>query len=261
MFYFAFFTLYAIILTNKKEGDGLVATRLQELKWNLHCFKDTKLLIWGLKNGLIFPYSDKLIEKLRNVYYGGIPASIILLCDALTNGHCYDRALLLAKAFINDEDDIKLIYASINSIKLNPMYIDENSEDPLYADHCFLERITKDGRHLIYDTTTGFVYDKSIYWKIENPKVRHINDKESIKRFIEEDKEQTSEDLNRDKYAAPLIISNIERTYGRLTEKYSAEGIELLQREVEHYKDLIKYDELVKEIEEDMKRLCLANYK
>ena len=143
-----------------------MATRLQELKWNLHCFKDTKLLIWGLKNGLIFPYSDKLIEKLRNVYYGGIPASIILLCDALTNGHCYDRALLLAKAFINDEDDIKLIYASINSIKLNPMYIDENSEDSLYADHCFLERITKDGRHLIYDTTTGFVYDKSIYWKM-----------------------------------------------------------------------------------------------
>lgn len=86
-------------------------------------------------------------------------------------------------------------------------------------------------------------------------------DKEFIKRFIEEDKEQNPEDLNRDKYAAPLIISNIERIYGRLTEKYSAEGIELLQREVEHYKDLIKYDELVKEIEEDMKKLGLVNYK
>lgn len=47
-------------------------SKLQELKWQLHCFKDKNLLIWGLKNGLIFPYDDKLIEKLRNIYYGGI---------------------------------------------------------------------------------------------------------------------------------------------------------------------------------------------
>lgn len=46
-------------------------SKLQELKWKLHCFKDKNLLIWGLKNGLIFPCDDKLIEKLRNIYYGG----------------------------------------------------------------------------------------------------------------------------------------------------------------------------------------------
>lgn len=210
---------------------------------------------------MIFPYDDKLIEKLRNIYYGGLPASIILLSDSLTNGYCYDRALLLAKAFIEEEDDIKLLYASIDSIRLNPMYIDKKSKDPLYADHCILERTTKGGHHLIYDTTNGFIYDKSIYWMIENPKVRHINDKESIKRFIEDDEEHLIEDLDRDKYVTPLIIPMIEETYERPTEQYSARGIELLQREVELYKSLINYDELVKEIEEDMRRLGLTNHK
>ena len=38
-------------------------SKLQELKWRLHCFKDKNLLICGLKNGLIFPYDDKLIEN------------------------------------------------------------------------------------------------------------------------------------------------------------------------------------------------------
>lgn len=70
-----------------------MATRIQKMKWDLHSCKQKVLLIWGLKNGLITPYDDQLIEKLREVYYGGIPASVILLSDGMTNGHCYDRAL------------------------------------------------------------------------------------------------------------------------------------------------------------------------
>ena len=42
----------------------------------------------GIKNGLILPYDDVLKEKLRKVYYGGIPTSVILLSDGMTNGHC-----------------------------------------------------------------------------------------------------------------------------------------------------------------------------
>ena len=53
--------------------------------------------------------------------------------------------------------------------------IDEN--DSSYADHCFVERITRDGQHLIYDTTFGFVYDKDIYWAMEHPDVRRVDEK------------------------------------------------------------------------------------
>ena len=76
-----------------------MATKLDKLKFDLHQKKYKMLLIYGLSKGLIFPYDDELIERLRNVYYGGVPASIILLSNGLSNGYCYDRALLMARAF------------------------------------------------------------------------------------------------------------------------------------------------------------------
>lgn len=229
-----------------------MTTKIQNLKWDLHQKKANLLYSWGLKNGKIKTYDEELIQKLRKVYYGGIPASVILLSNGMTNGHCYDRALLMSRAFLDDEGDVKLLYATIDSLKLNPKFI---SDDPLYAYHCIVERTTKEGKHLIYDTSSGFIYDKNLYWKMENPKVRHVNNKESIKKFLEEDEEHYPEDLERDKYIAPLVLPMIEMTFGKPTEMYSLKGIELLQREIEYYKNTIKYNDVVDEIDKDMKRL------
>ena len=206
--------------------------KLQDLKWKLHNYKSKQLLIWGLKNGYIAPYNDALIEKLRNIYDGGIPASIILLSDGMSNGHCYDRALLMSRAFLDEEGDVQLVYATINSLKLNPQFVD--CDNPLFAEHCIVERVTKDGQHIIYDTSTGFAYDKKLYWCIENPKVRHINNKQSIKEFVKSNEYYYPEDIERDKYVSPLILPMIELSYGRPTEMYSHLGIELLQREIEY---------------------------
>lgn len=221
--------------------------KIQQMRWELYSYKQKRLLLYGLKNGLILPYDDKLIEKLREIYYGGIPASIILLSNAMTNGHCYDRALLLSRAFLDEEDDINLLYATIDSIKLNPRFI---SDSPYYADHCVLERITKDGRHYIYDTSAGFVYDKNFYWIIEHPKVRKVNGKESIKAFISHDEGFITK--YDDRFIAPLIIPSIEKTYGMPSEIYSQAGIELLQREIEHYKSTIDYNGLIEKINQDL---------
>ncbi len=228
-----------------------MAIKLQKLKWDLHQKKYKMLLIYGLSKGLILPYDDELIERLRNVYYGGIPASIILLSNGMSNGHCYDRALLMSRAFLDTDDDVKLLYGDIDSLKLNPRFI---SDSPRYADHCFVERVTKDGRHLIYDTSCGFVFDKKMYWLMEKPKLRHENSKESIRKFVSEDEDRYPEDVDRDKYASPLILPMIETTFGRPTEMYTLSGIELLQREIKHFKDKINYDGVVQEIDEDMRR-------
>ncbi len=229
--------------------------KLQEIKWNLHNYKSKQLLLWGLKNGYIAPYDDKFIKKLRNIYIGGIPASILLLSDGMSNGFCYDRALLMSRAFLDDEDDVQLVYASIDSLKLNPKFVDK--DDPLYADHCFVERITKDGKHLIYDTSSGLVYDKKLYWLMEHPRIREINKKSSLIEFVKSDEYYHPEDIERDKYASPLILPMIEMTYGRPTEMYSQLDINLLQREIEHFKKVINYDGVCKEIDDDMKRVRL----
>ena len=230
-----------------------MTTKFQQKKWELHNYKTKKLLLWGLKNGYIMPYDDALIEKLRTIYDGGIPASIILLSDGLSNGHCYDRALLMARAFLDTEDDVQLIYATIDSLKLNPKYVDHTN--PLYADHCILERTTKTGEHMIYDTSSGFVYNKKLYWLMEHPKIRRKDDKKAITEMVQFDEYYHPEDIERDKYAAPMILPMIEMTYGRPNEMYTQLGIELLQREMEHFKNEINYDGVCREIEEDMRRV------
>lgn len=232
-----------------------MAIKLQEIKWTLHNYKVKKLLIQGLKSGYITPYDDDLIEKLRNIYYGGIPASIILLSTGMSNGRCYDSALLMARAFLDTEDDVKLVYATVDSLKLNPKLLDSN--DPLFADNCIVERVTKGGQHIIYDTSSGFAYDKKLYWLMEHPKVRNINNKDSIIEFVKSDAYYHPEDIEKDEYVAPLILPNIEMTYGSPTEMYSQSGIELLQREIEHFKKEIDYDGICQEIDEDMKTLGL----
>ena len=229
-----------------------MSTKLQNMKWELHKNKYKQLLMWGLKNNLIMPYDDSLIEKLRNIYYGGIPASILLLSNGMSRGYCYDRALLMSKAFLDEEEDVQLIYVSIDSLKLNPQIIELN--DPLYIDHCIVERVTKEGQHIIYDTTFGLAYDKRLYWLMECPKVRHINDKNFIKQFVKCDECYHLEDMERDKYASPLILPMIEKFYGRPTEIYSYLGIELLQREIEHFKKVINYSDVRQEIDEDIRR-------
>ena len=170
-----------------------MVTKLQIMKWNLYNYKSKQLLIYGLKKGYIAPYDDILIEKLRTIYYGGIPASIILLSDCMSNGYCYDRALLMSRAFLEEEGDVRLVYASIDSLRLNPQLV--NSTDQLYADHCIVERVTKDGKHLIYDTSSGFVYDKKLYWLMEHPIIRHINNKNSIIEFIKSDEHYNPENI------------------------------------------------------------------
>lgn len=220
----------------------LMSQKLQKLKWNLHCKKERLLLTYGLIKGLITPYDDELIEKLRKVYYGGIPASIVLLSKGLIDGYCYDRALLMSKAFLEDDDDIQLLCATIDRLKLNPECISDN---PLYADHCIVERTTKEGKHLIYDTSVGLIYDKNIYWMMQNPKIRHINSKEAIKKFIEEDEDYPPDDINKNKYAAAIILPMIEKICESPNEMYSAKKVGLLQREIKHFKQQIDYDSLV----------------
>lgn len=228
-----------------------MATVLEKKKWEIYSFKSKQMLLWGLKNKKVFPYGEALIEKLRNISYGGVPASIILLSNGMCNGYCYDRAHLMSKAFIDDEDvDIKLVYATIDSLKLNPLY--NNDEDPLYADHCFVEISDKDGEYVI-DTSAGFIFEKKFYYMMEHPKVRHVNNKEKIIEFCKFEHRDSPEDIERDKYALPAILPFIEMTYGRPNEMYSMLGIEMLQNEINIFKKKINYDDLVKEVSEDMK--------
>ena len=226
-------------------------TEKQQCKWLLHRFKIKNMLLYGLQNNFIGLYDEALIEKLRTIYDGGLPASIILLSNGLSNGHCYDCALLLARAFLETEDEVQLLYGSIDSLRLNPQYISKDNH--LYADHCFLERITKQGQHIIYDTSSGYIFTKKMYWLMERPIIRRRVCKQAIAKLIREHEEQYPLDYQRCDEAAPFILPMIELSYREKKETYA--GINLLQREVDIYKQLIDYDILYEKINNDIKRL------
>lgn len=193
----------------------------------------------GLERGLVRPYDAADLEKFRETYYGGLPASIILLSDGLCNGFCYDRSTLLAMAFL-DEENVQMVYADIDNLRLNPEYAD----NPQLWDHCFLERKLQNGTSVIYDPAYGLVFEKSYYWKLERPKVRLINKRDKISDFSETMDRIKDQIPETDKYSSLLILPLLEKTFDDPNETYASKGIKMLQREIALFKEKIGYDEL-----------------
>lgn len=226
-----------------------MATELEKKEWKSYQKRYKTLFDYGIKHNLIGAYNDKLIENLRHIYYGGLPISILLLHEKLTNGHCYDRGPLVTLGF--EDDDFQVINADIDSLKLRPEYIDEcrtgkKRED--YANHCFAERTLKNGTTLVYDTSVGLVFEKSLYYKMENPQIKKVNDKETTLKFLYYDFLENS-NIERDKYALPIILPNIENCLVPTQKFY----LKQLKQEIEILKQEIGYDDVCKEIHEDMK--------
>lgn len=210
-----------------------------EEKWQEYQDRFEKLFIEGFKKGLVLPYDEELISKLRNAYYGGLPLSILLLSRQVCSGNCYEMALLMTLAF--DDDDFRLVDADIDGITLNPEEVRNYGSIPHYGNHCFVERKDSNGITWVYDTTSGFIVERELYYQMENPIITCINKKSSVFEFREclgIDGKLKENDME----LIPLTLLNIEESVkgGLFAFDYS----EILQREIEMFKDFIDYDEL-----------------
>ena len=138
----------------------------------------------GFRDGLVLPYPLYFIEHLRSFYYENIPVSIIILCQELCNGNCYDTATLLAATIENE--DYWIVEADIDGVKYNPKVIDEINKkrkqgkaiDEHYANHCFLEVKANDMVWVI-DTSIGLIIEKGLYYSLQNPVITKIINKEN----------------------------------------------------------------------------------
>ena len=214
--------------------------------WLLYQEKARLMLGDGARKGLVKAYGPELLLKLRNVYYGGLPASVLLYIGNLCGGYCYDRALLITLGF-DEEDEFQLVDANINSVLLNPFYIERHREssNKNWANHCFAERV-EDGITWVYDTTKRFKIEKGLYYKLENPQVTEVNDKQTVMNYIEY-QEIKSADIERDKYLLPFVIPYIEETI-----EHQEFDREIAKYELETFKGVVHYDDIFQEIEADM---------
>ncbi len=148
-------------------------------------------MLQGLVTGHIWSYDQEegLIDRLRSIYYDGIPLSVWLLSFGYTFEKCFETAFMISYGF--DGDEFRLVNADVASISLNPKPkyskegISVSLDEAGYGNHFFAERTMKDGQVLVYDGTDGLIYDKDTYYQIERPKVVRIISEEGTDEWPE----------------------------------------------------------------------------
>lgn len=225
--------------------------RLDKLRWQLHLQRYSLLYSYGIKKGLIQLYDQDLINNLSNVYYGGVPLSIMLLDKRFCVRKCYERGPLITLGF--GDDDFKVIDGSINSLLLRDCYAElyrQGKLSDLYGEHCFVERTRDDGSVWVYDTSVGLVFERGLYYRMQQPVVRVENDRKTTLEYLDAEFLEDS-DLNRDREVLPMILPDIE---GNLT-PLQPEYLEILKREIATLKDKVDYNGICEERNVDMRSM------
>jgi len=195
----------------------------------------------GFTENKVFVFPDALFDNLRPYNFGGIPVSILLFITEMNNGHCYDRAKLMQLAFEN----CRMIYADIESLRLR--YSQKEAE------HAYIE--TEEfggGKTWVVDTSTGLIYEKTYFDEFEKPKVNYVFKKEECMQN-KEIQEILASDFEKDKWTLvttlPFIEAGIKHSNNLGTVLYR----EKLQEEIAKLKEVINFDAMQKEVEDDMK--------
>lgn len=232
-------------------------------KWIIWKSESKRLIKHGLETGKILFYDQEFLKQLRGIYSEGIPASITLLCNYLTNGKCIESAFLLSRVFLDDDNtkDVNLVQAKVDSIRLNPVFKQKKGKDnDDYSKHAVVERILNDGKVLIYDTTAGYAIDYDLWEKIENPTDFDVKGKKWITDVVEKETKVCPEYFSPNPMAAAIVIPEIESHYDDPEESFARE-CGWLQNEVELFKKEIGYDDFCKKNEQAIKTLRLKTKK
>ena len=198
---------------------------------------------YGLKHNRIFPYPDQLFDLLRPYNMGGFPASILLFENELCNGHCYDRAMLMQLPF----EDARVVHADIETLRVSA------GED--YAEHAFVETEAFGcGKTWVIDTSMGLIFDKDFYYRIERPKINRVFSKEECMRHPDII-ENLAGDFEKDKYSLLLTLPLVESAIKASNHLGTVIYRERILKEIEKFKQDIKFDEMEAEVQADMQLL------
>ncbi|MCM1053417.1 MAG: hypothetical protein NC483_05540 [Ruminococcus sp.] len=214
---------------------------LVNLKWTLYWKKHNILFDLGVRRGLINKYDDSFIKALREFYCDGLPLSIILLNLSYCDGKCFDCSFMATLGM--GEDEFRIIEASIDSLRLQPRYADKAKKDKAFIKHCFVERTLSDGTVWVYDTSSGLVIARDLYYRLEKPQIRRVLSKEEIINSSAYLNLKNGE-LEDNKYLTCYYLPYFEGDIVKAS-FYQRE----LADEIALFKKLINYENLCKEIE------------
>lgn len=124
---------------------------IEIIKNKLYYQKMKSLLSKGEKEGKIVPFDEEFYEKMKNIYFNGIPISMHIkyLRPTLPPGKCYDRSLLMFFCF----DDALLVRGDQKDLEIR---FGKES-----AGHGWIEICD-----YVYDPSLLLRFDKELYYKI-----------------------------------------------------------------------------------------------
>lgn len=191
----------------------------------------------GVRAGLVLPYEQGLIDRLRAVYFGGLPGSVILLIRQLCDGKCYDRAMMISMGM----DKFEMVWGSIRNIRL------DGGKDgrPIIetSDHCWVEC-----GDWVYDTSHCLRTKKWFYYFLESPIIRLREDQDWFRdQLIYQEWLSCNPETNR--RLLPAIIPLIEPLIPGCLYK------ETVEYELDLFKIKINYNQIHEEIEADLKAM------
>ena len=192
--------------------------------------REAKLMRW-LPNLKCRRYNSKLIEALREIYYEGVPASVLLLSRKTSQMHGIDMTLLLALGLLEtgvDFHQMRVIRAGTRSwrARWNRVRRDIVGK-PYYVDMPY---------ETAFDVGLGLEFHHNYYLKLEAPSKIEVLDKGLLASALRElrDNSLFKQDKVADyRNAAMKILPQIEGDE-EVCEWYSYNGI--LQNEIESYK-------------------------
>lgn len=224
---------------------------LTNLRRKLYMRYSMALFRWGLKHGKICMYGEGLVERLREVYWGGLPGSILLLSRQMCEGFCYDRTQLMARAFLELPGEIRIITASVESLRVLQSPWKRLPGDDL---HCVLEWREPDAGVWIIDTGIGVLIQRWLFWLMFFPRKAQVLEREKFEKLdaLIREEDFAPEDVDLYKYWAPMFLPIVEECFAKPLELYGDPENGRLKQEVELFKEKIDYERVKAAVEYDV---------
>ena len=206
-----------------------------KVKWENYKKEFTCLQEYGAKKGYIKNYSPELLKELSKYEFGGIPADVLVQSTRLLP-LCTDREKIVLLLLALKEENCQIINADINSISLNPSYIDfinKNNRD-VFGQITYV-LVKEDGKEYVYDVTRNLVYLAKYFNKIENPQHKLITNRAI---FLDHYLNHSEEDKPKYPILNPLINSLIVKS--PFKEKYFYKSHEEITRGLKNYLSTLK---------------------
>jgi len=190
------------------------------------------------EKGLILEFDQTTITNLRKLYFSCLSGLLYVYGNDTTFSTLGNKLLLLSHAL--EKEDFELVHGETNSTR-EIMFFEYNQE---HLDYNSWIEVKKSNKTWVYDPFSLLMFNKDVYYELENPKVGRRISKQSV--ITHPSREEDDFFQLSDTWLLPECLPNLEKKAE--TSPYK----ELLKTEITRLKRVTNYDNIKLEIFKEM---------